>query len=67
MICKKASQDTAFDNTEIVLQVLISPTFFEQLFCAKVKQVTFLYLQFRFISFVRKEISAKAADMLLVN
>ncbi len=38
----------------------ISPTFYEQLFCTKVFCAAFLKLQFGFVIFWQKEISAKA-------
>ena len=45
----------------------ISPTFYNQLFCIKVFCAPFLCLQFGFVFFWQKEISAKATDRLLVK
>ncbi len=42
-------------------QVTISPTFYSNLFCMKVFCVAFLLLQFIFVIFGGKNISAKAA------
>jgi hypothetical protein len=45
----------------------ISPTFYARLFSTKVSRKTFLYLDFRFVLFWRKNIGAKAARILLVK
>ena len=47
--------------------VLISPTFYEQLFQTKVFRAAFMYLYCRFVLFWRKEIGAKAACKMLVK
>jgi len=52
---------------EIVWQVSISPTFYEQLFPAKVFFETFIYLQFGFVIFWKNNIGAKSAHKLLVK
>ena len=48
-------------------QVSISPTFHEQLFCWKVFCADFLCLQFRFVIFWQKEISANSAHKMMVK
>ena len=52
---------------EHFLQVSISPTFYEQLFCTKVFFAAFLYLQFGFVIFWQKEIGAKDVHKILVK
>jgi hypothetical protein len=47
--------------------VLISPIFHEQIFCTKVFCAAFMYLQFGFVIFWRKDFGAKAADKMLVK
>jgi len=49
------------------LQVSISPTFYVHLFCTKVLCAAFLSLQFGFVIFWRKIISAKAACKMLMK
>jgi hypothetical protein len=45
----------------------ILPTFYARLFRTKVSRKTFLYLDFRFVLFWRKNIGAKSARILLVK
>jgi len=45
----------------------ISPTFYARLFCTKVLFEAFLYLQFGFVTFFQKDISAKAARKMLMK
>ncbi len=44
------------------VQVSISQTFYEQLFRAKVFCSDFIYLQFRFVIFLRKEYQRKSCS-----
>jgi len=44
-----------------------SPTFNARLFCTKVLCVAFLYVQFGFVSFWRKNIGAKVAHKTLMK
>ncbi len=48
-------------------QVSISPTFYQQLFHTKKYCKAFLYTQFGFVIFWRKNISAKGALKMLVK
>jgi len=47
--------------------VLISPTFYWQLLCAKVYCEAFIYLQFGFVIFRQKSDTKKAACKMLVK
>jgi len=47
--------------------VSISPTFYERHFHAKVLCAAFLYLQFGFVIFWQKNISAKTAPKMLMK
>jgi hypothetical protein len=47
--------------------VSISPTFYEQLLCAKVFCAAFMCLQFGFVIFWRKDFGTKAAHKILVK
>jgi hypothetical protein len=46
---------------------IISPAFYEQLFCTKVKIRAFLYWKFGFILFGQIEMAGKAALKMLVK
>jgi len=48
-------------------QVEISPIFYEQIFCTKVFCTAFMFLQFGFVIFWRKDLGAKAAYKMLVK
>jgi len=47
------------EDKEHAMQVSISPTFYEQLYCTKVLSVAFLYLEFVFVFFWQKDFSKK--------
>jgi hypothetical protein len=47
--------------------VSISPTLYAWIFHTKVSREAFLYLDFRFVLFWRKNIGAKAASNMLVK
>ena len=49
------------------VKVSISPTFYDQLFCRKVFFEAFMCLQFGFVIFFRKKITAKAFRKMLVT
>ncbi len=49
------------------LQESISPTFYARIFCTKVLRKIFLFLDFRFVLFWRKNIGAKASRILLMK
>ena len=51
----------------VAFQVLISPTFYEQLFYNKVFCIAILYLQFVFVIFWQKQLAEKAARKMLVK
>ncbi len=50
-----------------IVQVSVSPTFYEQLFRMKVFCVAFMCLQFGFVFFWRKDLGTKAAHKMLVK
>ena len=62
---KKLSVNSSSPQKRV--QVLISPTFYAQLFCTKVFWAAFLYLRLRIVFFWHKEMGANAEHKMLVK
>ena len=64
---KKSGILSFFEPRKIQLQVTISLTFYEQLFCINVFCGAFLYLQFVCVYFWQKNIGGKATHKMLMK